>query len=162
MLTDLPDRALSIRQPWAWAIAQGHKPVENRAWGVNHPSRRFRGPVAIHASATLRRPEFDEAMAFIAGQGIECPAPEELRRGAIIATAVVTGTTYTSDSPWFFGPMALILDEVRAIEPIPCRGQLGFFRWKASARQAQPSSADWMQERGGHRDGLRDPSGGGA
>lgn len=33
-------RVLSIQQPWAWAIAAGHKRVENRSW-----STRYRGVV---------------------------------------------------------------------------------------------------------------------
>jgi hypothetical protein len=37
--------AVSVRQPWAWAIARGHKAVENRDWDT-----RFRGALAIHAS----------------------------------------------------------------------------------------------------------------
>ena len=37
-------KALTIRQPWAWAIARGHKPVENRSWTTP-----YRGPLAIHA-----------------------------------------------------------------------------------------------------------------
>ena len=36
---------LSVRQPWAWAIAHGRKPVENRDWA---PS--YRGQLAIYAS----------------------------------------------------------------------------------------------------------------
>src|SRR5579875_1725012 len=36
---------LSVRQPWAWAIARGRKTIENRGWA---PS--YRGPVAIYAS----------------------------------------------------------------------------------------------------------------
>jgi hypothetical protein len=36
---------LSVRQPWAWAIARGRKPVENRNWA---PS--YRGKLAIYAS----------------------------------------------------------------------------------------------------------------
>ena len=38
-------RAVSVRQPWAWAIARGHQPVLNRAAGTG-----YRGPVAIYAS----------------------------------------------------------------------------------------------------------------
>lgn len=37
--------AVSVRQPWAWAIARGHQAVENRDW-----DSRFRGALAIHAS----------------------------------------------------------------------------------------------------------------
>jgi hypothetical protein len=40
-------RALSIHQPFVWAIACGIKTVENRTSKTNH-----RGPVAIQASVT--------------------------------------------------------------------------------------------------------------
>jgi len=36
-------KALSVKQPWAWAIFHG-KPVENRTWYSN-----YRGPLWIHA-----------------------------------------------------------------------------------------------------------------
>lgn len=38
--------ALSIRQPWAWAILYARKRLENRSW----PSCSYRGPIWIHAS----------------------------------------------------------------------------------------------------------------
>jgi hypothetical protein len=46
---NVPEVALSVCQPWAWAIAQGHKSVENRTWAT-----RYRGPIAIHASSSKR------------------------------------------------------------------------------------------------------------
>jgi hypothetical protein len=33
-----------VRQPWAWAIIDGGKEVENRTWPTSH-----RGPLLIHA-----------------------------------------------------------------------------------------------------------------
>lgn len=39
-------KALTVRQPWAWAIARGHKTIENRSWTTT-----YRGPLAIHAAA---------------------------------------------------------------------------------------------------------------
>lgn len=39
-----PTQAISIRQPWAWAIINGLRPVELRTWSTN-----FRGTIAIHA-----------------------------------------------------------------------------------------------------------------
>jgi hypothetical protein len=41
-------RALTIKQPWAFAIAEGFKTVENRS----KPTR-YRGALAIHAGLTL-------------------------------------------------------------------------------------------------------------
>ncbi|WP_234838619.1 ASCH domain-containing protein [Sinorhizobium meliloti] len=44
MTNDLPKLAISIMQPWAWLIVNGHKDIENRDWPT-----KSRGPVAIHA-----------------------------------------------------------------------------------------------------------------
>lgn len=35
-------RILSVRQPWAWALVDGWKDVENRSWRTA-----YRGPIAI-------------------------------------------------------------------------------------------------------------------
>jgi hypothetical protein len=43
-------KALTIRQPYAWAVARGDKLVENRTRPVS-----FRGDVAIHAGAAWYR-----------------------------------------------------------------------------------------------------------
>jgi hypothetical protein len=47
-------RAVSVRQPWAWAIARGHQPVLNRAAGTG-----YRGPVAIYASFRVDLESFE-------------------------------------------------------------------------------------------------------
>lgn len=41
-------KCLTVHQPWAWLIVNGHKDVENRVW-----STRYRGPLLIHASKTF-------------------------------------------------------------------------------------------------------------
>src|SRR5690242_18036251 len=43
-------RALSLTQPWASLVALGEKSIEPRSWPTA-----YRGPLAIHASATLPR-----------------------------------------------------------------------------------------------------------
>jgi hypothetical protein len=42
-------RALTVRQPWAWAIIHGGKDVENRSW----TNRYATGLIAIHAGVGL-------------------------------------------------------------------------------------------------------------
>ncbi|AWI90326.1 hypothetical protein C0214_19955 [Methylobacterium sp. DM1] len=42
-------KALSIMQPWAWLIVNGHKDIENRDWRGH-----FRGP-ALSSTATAQR-----------------------------------------------------------------------------------------------------------
>lgn len=39
-------RALTVQQPWAWAIVYGGKDVENRTRNI---AGAYRGPLAIHA-----------------------------------------------------------------------------------------------------------------
>jgi hypothetical protein len=46
--------AVSVRQPWAWAIARGHKGILNRASDTGH-----RGPVAIYASFSVDLGSFE-------------------------------------------------------------------------------------------------------
>lgn len=43
-------RAITVRQPWAWAIVHGGKDVENRSRNI---AGAYRGLVAIHAGLTI-------------------------------------------------------------------------------------------------------------
>ena len=53
---------LSVRQPWAWAIARGRKPVENRDWA---PS--YRGRLAIYASMHVDLRAAEEPLLWFTG-----------------------------------------------------------------------------------------------
>jgi ASCH domain len=46
---------ISILQPYAWLIVNGHKDIENRGWPT-----RFRGRILIHAGKKYSRLEHDE------------------------------------------------------------------------------------------------------
>lgn len=52
-------KTLTVRQPWAWAIARGHKLIENRPKLTNH-----RGPLAIH-SGLKPDDRGDDALRFV-------------------------------------------------------------------------------------------------
>lgn len=68
--------ALTVLQPWAWAIAHGDKRVENRRW-----STRYRGPLAIHAGARLDTDVLRATPAHL------LPPRGQLVLGAVIAVA---------------------------------------------------------------------------
>lgn len=140
MTLALPKHAISIRQPWAWAIMHGRKDIENRNW------TRFgvRGPVCIHAAASMTRKEYDDAAEFIRKVSGDCPAPHELVRGAILGTVEVVDMVRKHDSPWFFGPVGLVLRAPEPIEPIPAVGQLGFFPWQPIVGGKIIPPAKWM------------------
>lgn len=122
-------RALSIRQPWAWLIVNGHKDIENRVW-----STRYVGPLLIHASAGMTKSEYEEVEEMlwmspgIRDRKIELPALKAIDRGGIVGIAHCNGSVTSSASPWFFGPHGFALSNARATPAmIPFKGQLGFF-----------------------------------
>lgn len=119
-MTTLPRLALSIRQPWAFAVAIGWKRIENRDWRKPNPGLHYRGPVAIHASAGMTRAEYEAACDFINRTGLQAPDAHELARGAIIGTAEIVDVIRKSQtpephSPWFFGPVGLAIENARML-----------------------------------------------
>jgi hypothetical protein len=117
MTHNLP--ALSILQPWAWLIANGHKDIENRTW-----STRFRGRFLIHAGK-----KFDiDGHTFVKETFSHIRLPENFERGGIVGVARITNCVQQSASPWFFGPYGFVIDQAHALSFQPARGQLGFFR----------------------------------
>lgn len=102
---NLPDRALSIRQPWCSAVIDGGKRIENRGWTNSH----FRGPFLIHAAKGMTRREYDDAAAFVEQRRIDVvygkrrtwypPSPELLRRGGIVGVANVIGVVARVTAP---------------------------------------------------------------
>lgn len=122
--------ALSIRQPWAWAIVHAGKDIENRSWQT-----RFRGRFLIHSSKGCTKDEYLDAKAFIKescapeyrGKGIIFPGWREIDKGGIIGEAELVDCVATSDSPWFVGEWGFVLRNVRPLPFTPCLGKLGFF-----------------------------------
>ena len=61
-------KALSVRQPWAWAIIYALKNIENRGWPIN-----YRGDVLIHAAKTCTKKEYQLSIEFCQGMGVVIP-----------------------------------------------------------------------------------------
>jgi hypothetical protein len=109
-------KALTIRQPWAWAIAHAGKNVENRDWFTH-----YRGPLAIHAG--LGRDDIGELP-----RGVRRPSDEELTAGAIIAMADLVEVVEAIRSKWFEGTYGWVLANVRPLKkPVACKGSLGLW-----------------------------------
>lgn len=140
-------KALSVRQPWAWAIIHAGKDVENRLWRPSHPGVRFRGPVCIHAARGMTQDEYEEARSFMGMFGTACPPAHKLLRGGIIGTVEIIDFVGQSESPWFMGPAGLVLANPKPCEFIPARGELGFFNWKRDESLSPPEVSKWMRER---------------
>ena len=146
LTTTLPNRTLSVRQPWAWAIMFAGKDVENRSWqAVNH-GLTVRGRVAIHAAKGMTRAEYEHAADFMATIGVTCPPAVHLWRGALIGAVDVVDVVKESNSPWFFGPRGLVLQNPEPCKPIPVSGALGYFCWQDRRTSEFPEPAKWMLE----------------
>jgi hypothetical protein len=116
-------KAISIRQPWAWLIVNGHKDIENRTWAT-----KVRGPVMIHASQGMTRDEYAECAEFaMAACAVQVPSFDELERGGIVGMAEVIDCVDDSASPWFFGPKGFVLSNAVAVPFRECKGALSFF-----------------------------------
>ncbi len=148
MSFNLPKLALSIRQPWAWAIVYANKTVENRSWKKGNPGLKFRGGCCVHASKGMTRAEYEEAADFMATLGVTCPAPADLQRGGIIGVTTIADIVTDLDSEWFFGPKGLLLKDTHPVEFVPAVGALGFFEWKpAAAESIDPDEPKWIRAR---------------
>lgn len=111
---------LSIRQPWAYLIMAGIKPVENRDWRT-----RIRGDILIHASTW--QPD-DEFISRIEQEhGIRIPM-DKLQFGGVIGTVEVVGMVEDHPSPFFCGPVGWVLRNPRPCDFLPARGRPGLFR----------------------------------
>lgn len=111
-------KALSIRQPWAYLIVAGIKPIENRTWLTHH-----RGPLAIHAGVHPARESIERIEQRF---GIKIPR-EQLQFGGIVGTAELTGIVTTSSSPYFEGPYGWVMTKPRRCKFVPWRGLQSLF-----------------------------------
>jgi hypothetical protein len=144
--------ALSFLQPWVWLLLKGFKDVENRdqrPWAKALGQR-----IALHASRGWADDAVGFARELVSAEvaGLTAAAP----RGAIVGTAILAGavevepTDDTCDtlravqvvgelaqaqvdqvlrSKWTFGRWGLVfVERHELVEPIPCRGALGYWR----------------------------------
>lgn len=128
-------KALSLWQPWASAIALGHKRIETRHWQTA-----YRGPIAIHAARRWTAAERAYAEHF--AHFMQMPSGYPL--GAIVAIARLIDVRPTEElccqislredelgdySPGRFG---WLLQDIRPlVAPIPAKGMQGLFNLTA-------------------------------
>lgn len=140
----IPSIALSVRQPWAWAIIHAGKDIENRSrFAVTKGELKPRR-IAIHAAKGMTRDEYLEAASFMWTLGVACPAPTTLDRGGIIGAVDVVSVVKAHASPWFFGPCGLVLANAEACNLVPSVGSLGYFTWRPADASIVPHAARWM------------------
>ena len=120
-------KALSVKQPWAWAIIVGGKPLENRDW--RYPPK-YRGPLLIHASKTFDDEGYKWILENASDLGLypeDIPEKKDFQRGGVIGKADLTGVVTEHISRWFFGSLGLVMENQDSLPFIPCKGALGLF-----------------------------------
>jgi hypothetical protein len=118
-------RALSIQQPWAWLIVNGHKDIENRDWRCHR-----RGRILVHAGKKVDRDAMEDLLADrhpVTGEPLRLDLPGAFDAGGIVGEAEIAGCVGHSDSPWFVGRFGILMKEARPLPFQPCKGALGFF-----------------------------------
>lgn len=160
-MIEVPERALSVRQPYAWAIVEKRKPLENRDW---RPPQSIIGKViAIHASrkslSVDEQQDFEVEMLDMGFKDEDLPpcAPPAYVYGGIIGLARVKGfvdpagaRTLPRDAyRWFRGRYGwLLTDVVKLSETIDCKGELGLFKLKNHVRAALRSVLETQRDGG--------------
>jgi len=129
--------AITLKHPWAVAVADWGKPIENRPWP---PPRRAIGQwIAIHGGpdptgADLREGQADLDGLVAAGLAPWVSLAEAIRPGVVAVCRLMRCISDDNeaepllDSPWYSGPYGWVLgDVVKLVEPVPCAGAMGLW-----------------------------------
>lgn len=123
-------KGLTLIRPWAWAIFNAGKDIENRSWV---PSTKTLEPgdwLAIHNGVKWSQND----ARWIEGSFFKkVPNRDDHPTGAIVGMARYMGWTDKSNSRWFFGEYGWKLQDAFAIEPIPHKGALGLWTLESAA-----------------------------
>lgn len=120
--------ALTVWQPWAWAIGAGLKLVENRTWLPGWRRLKEGDDLAIHAGAHIpSATDFEKVRKAVKAMGRTMPASYahefsgQLGRGRIVAVVTFAGVARGLDGvvpeqhPWWIGPYGWLFTNVRQL-----------------------------------------------
>lgn len=124
-------KALTLWQPWAWAMACGLKRIENRIW--EPPASMLGQRFALHAGRKWHEPSNTALWELLDYDDPHPPRQDEAVHGAIVATTRLVAVVTNADAAarigggdqrrWFFGPYGWVVEDTRELdEPIYCRG----------------------------------------
>lgn len=122
-------KALTLHRPWAWLIAAGHKPLENRSWAP--PASMVGQRMAIHAGQ-----EIDKDGALFVQQEFRLELPADAWQTGVVALATIDRlftdsaklpTEPLCESPWYSGKVAWVLRDVVRIPAVESSGMQGLW-----------------------------------
>lgn len=130
-------RGLTLRQPWAVAVASLGKRVENRRW--KPPAALVGQDLAIHSGLG----HYVDGLAWMWRHKVDISAYQPVA-GAIVAVVKLAGFIAVGDDEhmpgdpppelptdqrvWWIGPVGWMFEDVRALQtPVPHRGAQGLW-----------------------------------
>jgi hypothetical protein len=141
-------KALSLKQPFAWLIANGHLLVDDRTWGTQ-----YRGLVLIHASKGLYKEYYDYLKATT---DIPLPSKDKLEYGGVVGIANLVLCCRPGALPEgisrqqraHFGGVhqeyyGFLFEQATPLALMPCPGKLGMFEIDVDALLAAPPAAQF-------------------
>jgi hypothetical protein len=136
-------KALSLKQPYAWLIANGYLLLDDRTWETH-----YRGPIFIHASKGLYETYYDYLKT---NSNIPLPSKDKLEYGGIVGKANLVLCCKSANLPVnikshqkahfaglnkdYFG---FLFERAKPLPLIPCRGKLGIFEIDIDALLVAP------------------------
>ena len=111
-------KAISIKQPWANLIASGQKTIETRVWATQ-----YRGQILLVSS---KAPKIEPAGCAIAVANL------------VDCRIMTKADEVAAQCPIYANAFAWVLQDVRAIEPFPVKGQLGLYEVDITSESLKP------------------------
>jgi len=119
-----PIKALSLRQPWLFAIFDLAKRIENRVWPCS-----YRGPIWLHAAKGMTTQEVVDAIDWMSDREMmrwfddpRWPGSDHLDRGGVCGYAEIDGLLYPDGHPMASATLAAFRSNVPDADEI--------LRWK--------------------------------
>jgi hypothetical protein len=138
-------KVITVRQPWAWAIAMGHKTVENRTWTTS-----YRGPLAIHSAKRWDDYAMEALTTVIhTMRDLDIATPPTLAHdlpysdvGRVLAVVdlvdICDGKPGCDCGPWAMGGHKhwRLANVRRLVVPTPAKGRLGLWNFDVDGQEA--------------------------
>lgn len=110
-------KAISLKQPWAWLMVNGHKDIENRDRRTG-----YRGPILVHASQAID----EDCYAFVRTRFPRVreimPTIRDLKRGGVVGQFDIIDCVDNHPSDWFFGKFGYVVRNAKPLPFVKCRG----------------------------------------
>jgi hypothetical protein len=137
-------KALSVSQPWCWAVVDpiARKHIDNRSWAppISMIGQRF----AIHAAKSWDKdPIYRGPTGYLMTPSAFFSCYVDLDHApmayshyvssAVVGVATLDRVVTKADTlpvdqqRWFFGPFGWVLKDIIAITPVPCAGKQGLW-----------------------------------